>query len=66
MERYQLTPEAVSDLVEICDFINQDNPEAADRVEDAILRACDLLAGSPLAGRVRKDLTPVPLRFWVV
>jgi len=66
MDRYQLTPEAVSDLVEICDFINQDNPEAADRVEDAILRACDLLAGSPLAGRVRKDLTPVPLRFWVV
>jgi len=66
MERYQLTPEAVSDLVEICDFINQDNPEAADRVEDAILRACDLLAGSPLACRVRKDLTPVPLRFCVV
>ena len=66
MDRYQLTPEAVSGLVEICDFINQDNPEAADRVEDAILRACVLLAGSPLAGRVRKDLTPVPLRFWVV
>src|SRR6266446_2377232 len=66
MERYQLTPEAVGDLVEICDFINQDNPEAADRVEDAILRACDLLASAPLAGRVRKDLTPLPLRFWVV
>jgi plasmid stabilization system protein ParE len=31
MEKYQLTPEAVSDLLEICDFINQDNPEAADR-----------------------------------
>jgi plasmid stabilization system protein ParE len=66
MEKYQLTPEAVSDLLEICDFINQDNPEAADRVEDAVLRACDFLAGSPLAGRVRKDLTPLPLRFWVV
>ena len=56
MEKYQLTPEAVSDLLEICDFINQDNREAADRVEDAVLRACDFLAGSPLAGRVRKDL----------
>jgi len=66
MEKYQLTPEAVSDLLEICDFINQDNPEAADRVEDSVLRACDFLAGSPLAGRVRKDLTPLPLRFWVV
>jgi plasmid stabilization system protein ParE len=39
MDRYQFTPEGVSDLVEICDFINQDNPEAANRVEDAILRA---------------------------
>jgi plasmid stabilization system protein ParE len=66
MEKYELTPEAVSDLFEIWNFINQDNPEAADRVEKAVLRACDLLADSPLAGRVRKDLTPLPLRFWVV
>lgn len=28
--------------------------------------ACRLLVDSPLAGRVRKDLTPLPLRFWVV
>lgn len=66
MEKYRLTPEAVSDLFEIWNFINHDNPEAADRVEDAILRACDLLADAPLAGRVREDLTPLPLRFWVV
>jgi toxin ParE1/3/4 len=66
MEKCQLTPEAVSDLLEICDFINQDNPEAADGVEDSVLRACDFLAGSPLAGRVRKDLTSLPLRFSVV
>jgi plasmid stabilization system protein ParE len=66
MEKYRITPEAVSDLVEIWNFISQDNPEAADRVEQAVFRACDLLADSPLAGRVRKDLTPLPLRFWVV
>jgi hypothetical protein len=29
MEKYELTPEAVSDLVEIWNFINQHNPEAA-------------------------------------
>ncbi len=40
MERYELTPEAVSDLFEIWNFINRDNPEAADRVEAAVLRAC--------------------------
>ncbi|HYU47207.1 MAG TPA: type II toxin-antitoxin system RelE/ParE family toxin [Terriglobales bacterium] len=66
MEKYQITPEAVRDLFEIWNFISQDNPEAADRVEEAVFRACDLLAESPLAGRVRKDLTPLPLRFWVV
>ena len=66
MEKYQITPEAVSDLFEIWNFISQDNPEAADRVEEAVFRACDLLADSPLAGRVRKDLTPLPFRFWVV
>ena len=66
MEKYQLTPQAVSDLFEIWNFINQDNPEAADRVEHAVFRACDLLAESPLVGRVRTDLTPLPVRFWVV
>jgi antitoxin ParD1/3/4 len=66
MEKYRLTPEAVSDLFEIWNFINQHNPEAADRVEEAVFRACDLLADAPLVGRVREDLTPLPLRFWVV
>jgi plasmid stabilization system protein ParE len=66
MEKYELTPQAVSDLFEIWDFISQDNPEAANRVEEAVFRACDFLADSPLAGRVRKDLAPLPLRFWVV
>ncbi len=66
MKKYQFTPQAASDLFEIWSFIAQDNSEAADRVEEAIFRACDLLSSSPLAGSVRKDLTPLPLRFWVV
>jgi plasmid stabilization system protein ParE len=66
MEKYELTPEALSDLFEVWNFISQDNLEAADRVEEAIFRACDLLADSPFIGRVRKDLTPLPVRFWVV
>jgi plasmid stabilization system protein ParE len=41
-------------------------PKAADKVEKAVFRACDLLTDSPLAGRVRKDLTSLPVRFWVV
>jgi antitoxin ParD1/3/4 len=66
MEKFQLSPGALSDLLEIWDFIARDSPEAADRVEEAIFRACNLLSDSPLVGRVRKDLTPLPLRFWVV
>jgi len=66
MSQYQFTPQAVGDLLEIWNFIAQDNPEAADRVEQAIFRACDLLSNSPLAGRARKDLTTLPVRFWVV
>jgi plasmid stabilization system protein ParE len=66
MSGYQFTPQASEDLLDIWSFIARDNPEAADRVEAAVYRACDLLADSPLAGRMRKDITAFPLRFWVV
>lgn len=66
MSSYHFTPQAVADLFDIWSFIAQDNPTAADRVEDAIFRACDFLAESPLMGRTRKELTPLPVRFWVV
>ena len=66
MSSYQFTPQAIADLFDIWSFIAQDNPTAANRVEEAVFRACDFLADSPLAGRRRKDLTPHPVRFWVV
>ena len=66
MEKYEITPEAVGDLFDIWNFIAQDNTEAADRVEAAVFRACEFLAGTPLAGRTRRDLTSLAVRFWVV
>ena len=66
MQRYQFTPQAADDLAEIWSYIAKDNPEAADRVEEAAFRACELLSTSPLAGRVRADLTSLPVRFWSV
>lgn len=66
MSRYQFTPQALDDLFEIWSYIAQDNPTAADRVEEAIYQVCELLAKSPLAGTIRKDLTSLPVRFWVV
>lgn len=66
MSGYQFTPQASDDLGDIWSFIAQDNPKAADRLEAAVFRACDLLADSPLAGRIRKNVTALPLRFWIV
>lgn len=40
--------------------------EAADRVEAAIYEACAFLADGPLRGKLREDLTQLPLRFWTV
>lgn len=66
MTRYRLTPHALSDPFDIWSYVAQDNLEAADRVEEAIYEACEMLARSPLAGTVRKDLTTLPVRFWLV
>jgi plasmid stabilization system protein ParE len=66
MSNYQFTPQSADDLLDIWSFIARDNRGAADRVEEAVFAACDLLADSPLAGRKRNDLTRLPLRFWVV
>jgi plasmid stabilization system protein ParE len=54
MSGYQLTPQALDDL------------DAANRVEEAIHIACAFLADAPLAGRIREDLTALPVRFWLV
>ncbi|HKW65231.1 MAG TPA: type II toxin-antitoxin system RelE/ParE family toxin [Candidatus Acidoferrum sp.] len=66
MTHYQFTPQALDDLFEIWSYIAEDNAAAADYVEEAIYDACEFLARSPLAGRVRKDLTAHPVRFWLV
>lgn len=66
MSRCQFTPEALGDLFELWSYIAADNVDAANRVEEAVYAACDLAADSPLAGRIREDLTALPVRFWLV
>ena|SRR6185312_13463995 len=66
MTEYRLTPKAVDDLIKIWSYIADDNIDAANRVEAAVYEACTFLAGSPLAGRIRKDLTMRTVRFWSV
>ena len=66
MTGYQFTPQAVDDLFEIWSYIANDSPESADRVEKTILDNCEMLAGSPLIGVIREDLTLLAVRFWLV
>ena len=66
MAAYQVTPDAVDDLDDIWWFIAKDNRDAADRVEEEILAACDNLSKFPRQGHVRPDLTKLPVRFWTV
>jgi plasmid stabilization system protein ParE len=66
MSDYQFTPQAVDDLFEIWSYIAEESTEAANRVEEAIYAVCDFLTRTPFAGRSREDLTPLPVRFWLV
>ena len=66
MSSYQFTPQAVEDLFEIWSYIAGDDLEAASRVDEAIHAGCAFLTDTPLAGRIREDLTSLPLRFWLV
>ena|SRR5258708_36085647 len=66
MSEYRFTPQAVDDLFEIWSYIARDNFEAANRVEEAVYSTCAFLADSPGAGRIREDLTALPVRFWLV
>jgi plasmid stabilization system protein ParE len=62
-DRFVLTPRAVADLDAIWSDLAEDNAEAADRVEAAILAACAGLALHPLMGTKRVEITILPVRF---
>jgi len=64
--RIQFTPQAAEDLDAIWRVIAKDNRNAADRVETEILAACQRLARHPGMGIKRRDITPLPVRFWTV
>jgi plasmid stabilization system protein ParE len=63
---YQFTPRALNDLSDIWDYIAEDNLSAANRVESAILSACNSLARHPMLGSKRSEITLLPVRFWAV
>ena len=63
---FQLTLQATEDLDGIWWFIAEGSREAADRVEKEIIATCHRLAGHPLIGHHRLDITPLQVRFWTL
>ena len=67
MPRYVLSPESRDDLREIRDYLaSQGGPRVARYVLQEITGAFRLLASHPEAGHLRRDLTPLPVKFWPV
>ena len=66
MSAYLFTPQAADDLFEIWSYIARDNIRAANRLEDAVYKACSFLAEGPVRGSKREDITKLPVRFWTV
>ena len=61
-----LSPESVDDLDEIWLYIAEDDIEAADRFEEKLRNAMQLVADRPQIGHLRNDLTDQPVKFWSV
>jgi plasmid stabilization system protein ParE len=65
-QAFSLHPGAAQDIIDIWEFILEDNPLAARRVREDILHAIRKLVPFPQQGRKRPDLTVKPLRFQTV
>lgn len=67
MPKFLLTDDAKNDLDNIWYYIAIDNPEAASKVEDEIIKSFYILSENPLIGHKREDITQKPqIRFWSV
>lgn len=64
--KFRISRTADRDLDEIWLHIARDNPEAADRVDEAIHDAMRSLAEMPGMGHRRADVTNSQYRFWKV
>lgn len=66
MAKFILSEQAVTDVDVIHAYICGDNPNASDRVEEAIFDGFDLLARNPALGRMRQFRRHKNIRSWVV
>ena len=64
--RFRLTKSAANDLLQIADYISDEDPTAAERVIDDIVSAIENLIKFPEMGRIREDLADRRHRVWPV
>lgn len=64
--KFVLSEQAVTDVDVVHAYIFADNPEAADRVAEAIFEGFDLLARNPTLGRKRQFRRHQNIRSWLV
>ena len=63
---HRISPRADTDINSIWNYVAQDNPAAADRVEQEIQEAIEKLAKNPNFGHFRDDIAPRQYRFYRV
>lgn len=66
MAKFILSEQSVEDVDVVHAHICADNPEAAERVQEAIFDGFDLLARNPTLGRRRHFRCHQNIRSWVV
>ena len=63
---YRISRRADADIAALCDQIAQDNPDAADRLDERLHHSIELLAQFPGMGHTRPDVRDKRYRFWTV
>lgn len=63
---YRISRRANGDIEGICDSIAENNPEAANRLDERLHEAMRLLAQFPRMGHTRPDVQDKRYLFWAV
>jgi toxin ParE1/3/4 len=63
---YRISPRANADIEAICDRIAENDPAAADRLDERFHQAIRLLAQFPRMGHTRPDVQDKRYLFWAV
>ncbi|MBN9344250.1 MAG: type II toxin-antitoxin system RelE/ParE family toxin [Candidatus Paracaedimonas acanthamoebae] len=66
MSSFIFSPAARQDLIEIWQYIAEENIETATKILSKIEEKCHMLSEFPHLGHQRKDLTNHPVLFWPV